>query len=71
MFDVDAENAVDPDLGAGGPVVLPDMTEAAGKIRRLAVGSGKDRNIYLVNRAAMGKFNLQGISTFIRNFPRR
>ena len=60
MFNVDAENAADDDLGAGGPVVLPDMTDASGKTRRLAVGSGKDRNIYLVNREAMGKFNPQG-----------
>jgi outer membrane protein assembly factor BamB len=60
MFDVDAENAADNDLGAGGPVVLPEMKDASGKMRRLAVGAGKDRNIYLVNSDDMGKFNPQG-----------
>jgi outer membrane protein assembly factor BamB len=60
MFDVQAENAVDLDLGSGGPLVLPDMTDESGKIQRLAVGVGKDRNIYLANRDAMGKFNPLG-----------
>jgi outer membrane protein assembly factor BamB len=60
MFNVVAENAADNDLGAGGPVVLPDMTDAAGKTKHLAVGIGKDRNIYLVDRDAMGKFSPKG-----------
>jgi outer membrane protein assembly factor BamB len=60
MFNVEAENAADEDLGAGGPVVLPDMIDAAGKTRHLAVGIGKDRNIYLVDRNAMGKFSPKG-----------
>jgi hypothetical protein len=70
MFNVDAENAADDDLGAGGPVVLPDMTDASGKIRRRAVGSGKDRNIYLVNREAMGKFNPQGNQNIYQELPK-
>ena len=60
MFDVIAENAADMDLGAGGPVVLPDLRDASGKTHRLVVGAGKDRNIYLLNREALGKFNPQG-----------
>lgn len=60
MFDVVAENAIDLDLGSGGPIVLPDMTDASGKTWRLAVGAGKDRNIYLANRDALGRFNPQG-----------
>jgi outer membrane protein assembly factor BamB len=60
MFNVEAENAADDDLGAGGPVVLPEMKDALGKTRRLAVGAGKDRHVYLVDRDAMGKFNPQG-----------
>jgi outer membrane protein assembly factor BamB len=70
MFNVDAENAADDDLGAGGPVVLPDMMDASGKIRRLAVGSGKDRNIYLVNGEAMGKFNPQGNQNIYQELPK-
>jgi outer membrane protein assembly factor BamB len=57
MFDVQKENDADGDLGAGGPLVLPDMLDAAGKIRHLVVGAGKDLNIYLLDRDAMGKFN--------------
>ncbi|HEX4230857.1 MAG TPA: hypothetical protein VHZ07_19420 [Bryobacteraceae bacterium] len=60
MFNVAEENAGDGDLGSGGPMVLPDMTDASGRIQRLAVGAGKDLNIYLVNRDAMGKFNPHG-----------
>lgn len=70
MFNVDAENAADNDLGAGGPVVLPDMTDPTGKTRRLAVGSGKDRNIYLVNREGMGKFNPQGNENIYQELPK-
>ena len=59
-FNVIAENAVDMDLGSGGPVVLPEMKDASGKPRRLVAAAAKDRNIYLLDRNAMGKFNPQG-----------
>jgi outer membrane protein assembly factor BamB len=58
-FNVIAENNLDMDLGSGGAVVLPDMRDASGKTQHLVVASAKDRNIYLLNRAAMGKFNPQ------------
>ena len=57
MLNVDNENEHDTDLGSGGAVVLPDLTDADGKVRHLAVGGGKDRGIYLVDRENMGKFN--------------
>lgn len=57
MAEVETENAGDGDLGSGGPLVLPDMRDASGKLRRLVVGAGKDLNIYLLDRDAMGKFN--------------
>ncbi|MFZ0593300.1 MAG: hypothetical protein WAM39_22780 [Bryobacteraceae bacterium] len=69
MFDVVKENAADGDLGSGGPMVLPDMTDASGKIRRLAVGAGKDLNLYLVNRDAMGKFNPRGNQNIYQELP--
>src|SRR5271165_6459885 len=50
----DAQN--DTDLASGGALVLPDMTDGNGTIRHLAVGAGKDSNIYLVDRDNMGKF---------------
>ncbi len=57
MFNTVAESNADEDLGSGGALVLPDMIDSGGVIRHLAVGAGKDRNIYLVNRDNMGKFN--------------
>jgi hypothetical protein len=52
-----AESNADQDLGSGGALVLPDMTDTAGTVHHLAVGAGKDSKIYVVNRDAMGKFN--------------
>lgn len=52
-----AESSADEDLGSGGALVLPDLTDASGQVHHLAVGAGKDATIYVVNRDAMGKFN--------------
>lgn len=52
-----AESSIDQDLGSGGALVLPDLTDAQGRTRHLAVGAGKDTNIYLADRDNMGKFN--------------
>ena len=52
-----SESAADTDFGSGGSLVLPDMMDAQGHTRRLAVGAGKDGNIYLMDRTNMGKFN--------------
>ena len=57
MFNQSSENSTDDDLGSGGALVLPDLTDSSGKARHLAVGAGKDGNIYVVDRDAMGKFN--------------
>jgi hypothetical protein len=57
MFNTTAESGVDEDLGSGGTLVLPDMVDSGGRTRHLAVGAGKDGNIYLVDRDNMGKFN--------------
>jgi outer membrane protein assembly factor BamB len=51
------ENGADLDLGSGGVLLLPDLTDNAKKVWHLAVGAGKDGNIYVVNRDSMGKFN--------------
>ncbi|HWF45912.1 MAG TPA: hypothetical protein VG168_02810 [Bryobacteraceae bacterium] len=69
MFNIAAENATDGDLGSGGPLVLPDMRDSSGKIWRLAIGAGKDRNIYLLNRDNMGKFNPQGNQNVYQELP--
>jgi len=51
------ENDSDADLGSGGALVLPDLTDESGNVHHLSVGAGKDGHIYVVNRDAMGKFN--------------
>ena len=56
-FDTVAESASDQDLGSGGALVLPDLQDASGTVHHLAVGAGKDKRIYVVNRDSMGKFN--------------
>lgn len=57
MSDTTSESNSDVDLGSGGALVLPDMTDTNGQVQHLAIGAGKDSNIYLVNRDNMGKFN--------------
>lgn len=52
-----AESDSDEDFGSGGPLLLPDLVDASGNTRHLAVGSGKDSVIYVVDRDNMGKFN--------------
>jgi hypothetical protein len=52
-----SENDSDEDLGSGGALVLPDFTDSSGNTRHLALGSGKDGNIYVVDRDSLGKFN--------------
>ena len=56
-YDTTAESNEDQDLGSGGALILPDMTDASGAVHHLAVGAGKDTNIYVVNRDSMGRFN--------------
>jgi hypothetical protein len=55
--DTVAQSDQDLDFGSGGPLLLPDLTDAGGTTRHLAVGSGKDANIYVLDRDNMGKFN--------------
>jgi len=51
------ESQNDVDLGSGGILLLPDVTDANGTVRHLVVGAGKDGNLYIVNRDSMGKFS--------------
>jgi Immunoglobulin I-set domain/PQQ-like domain len=55
-----AESSGDVDLGSGGVMLLPDLADANGTLRHLAVGAGKDGNIYVVNRDNMGQFTSVG-----------
>ena len=57
MYNTGAESNIDQDLGSGGALLLPAETDANGTLRYLAVGAGKDQNIYVVDTGNMGKFN--------------
>ena len=50
------ENQTDTDLGSGG-TALVNITDSNGNLKQLAVGAGKDSNLYVVDRNNMGKFN--------------
>ena len=57
MFNTVQESNADQDLGSGGAMVLPPLKDAQGVTQLLAIGAGKDNNIYIVDRNNMGKFN--------------
>jgi hypothetical protein len=57
MTNVVEEANGDIDLGSGGALVLPDLTDANGTVQHLTLGAGKDSTIYVANRDSMGKFN--------------
>jgi len=52
-----SENGSDGDLGSGGAMLLPDLSDGSGNTVHLVVGAGKDANLYVVNRDNMGKFD--------------
>ncbi len=56
MYNEVTESAGDVDLGSGGILLLPDQTDSGGTVRHLAIGAGKDGNLYVVNRDSMGRF---------------
>ncbi|HEX6494714.1 MAG TPA: hypothetical protein VF018_04475, partial [Acidobacteriaceae bacterium] len=64
-----SESNSDTDLGAGGAMLLPDLTDANGKVRHLIVGAGKDPNIYVADRDNLGKFNPASNSNLYQELP--
>jgi hypothetical protein len=69
MFNTVNESNIDQDLGSGGALVLPDFVDASGTTRHLAVGAGKDDNIYVVDRDSMGKFNPNNNNAIYQEIP--
>lgn len=57
MDNTNSESGSDTDLGSGSIMLLPYQVDASGKARHLAVGAGKDSNLYVVDRDNMGKFD--------------
>jgi outer membrane protein assembly factor BamB len=56
-FDTAQKSNADVDLGSGGALLLPDLVDGSGQTQHLAVGAGKDANMYIVDRDNLGKFN--------------
>ncbi len=59
-YDTVRESKQDIDLGSGGPLLLPPQKDSDGNLHALAVGAGKNQDIYIVDRNNMGKFNPTG-----------
>jgi len=57
MDNTTSESNGDTDLGSGGLMLLPPLTGTGGTQVSLAVGAGKDTNLYVVNQANLGKFS--------------
>jgi hypothetical protein len=68
-YDLQSESDADQDLGSGGAMLLPDQTDTGGVVHHLAVGAGKDTNIYVVNRDNMGKFNASSNNAIYQELP--
>ena len=62
LYNTVQESEQDEDLGSGGAIVLPDLYDVHGVVHHLAVGAGKDSNIYVVNRDNMGKYDPDGVN---------
>jgi hypothetical protein len=56
-FNTIMEDNGDVDFGSAGPLLLPDLLDNHGTVQHLAIGGGKDGNMYVVSRDNMGQFN--------------
>jgi hypothetical protein len=56
MYNGVTESNDDVDLGSGGDLLVNEK-DSSGTLWNLAVGAGKDSNLYVVNRNNLGKFN--------------
>ncbi len=57
LYNTVQDSEKDQDLGSGGVLLLPPQANPAGTTYNLAVGAGKDGNIYVVNQASLGRFS--------------
>ncbi|WP_219341188.1 hypothetical protein [Nevskia soli] len=57
MYNTVHESSTDTDLGSGGAMLMPAVKDSTGTSHQLAVGAGKDTNIYIVDRTNLGKYN--------------
>jgi len=68
MYNGVSESAGDVDLGSGG-TLLVSQKDSSGTVWDLAVGAGKDSNLYVVNRNNMGKFQSGSNSNIYQELP--
>lgn len=61
------ESSQDLDLGSGGAMLLPYQRGAAHPY--LAVGAGKDGDLYVLDRTNMGHFNASGNQQIVESIP--
>lgn len=66
-FNQAALQAADADLGAGGPVLLPDEAGSAAHPHLIA-GAGKEGKVYLVDRDHMGHYNPTNDDQIVQSF---
>src|SRR5260370_18467612 len=66
-FDQANMAANDLDLGSAGPILLP--TQTASLTPNLMVASGKDVDIYLINREKSGGYNPSGNTQIVQYLP--
>jgi hypothetical protein len=69
MYNTVQESDNDQDLGSGGAMLLPDLFDNNGQVHHLAVGAGKDTNIYVVDCDNMGKFNPNNNDAIYQEIP--
>jgi hypothetical protein len=62
-FNANQESDGDKDLGSGGAMLIPVQTGAA--VPNLAVGAGKDGNLYLVNQQDLGGYRSHNNSQIV------
>ncbi len=68
MYNTVGESNMDQDLGSGGLILLPPLNDSQSISRNLAVGAGKDGNIYVVDTGNMGKFH-PNVNTLFQELP--
>src|SRR5207248_8529357 len=66
-FDQATMASNDIDLGSAGPILLP--TQTSSNTPDLLVASGKDADIYLINRDSMGGYNPTDNSQIVQYIP--
>jgi hypothetical protein len=59
-----SESNGDTDFGSAGLILLPPLNNGQGTNVSLAVGAGKDHNIYVVDQTNLGKFNINADSIY-------